>query len=246
MITILAALLVVALPTSDPSGEEFASGPTGGVGVHAPDSTGWSVAGLPPGGVWGTSGSAERAAHRTESDAVEGDATHGLEPLVPGVAGHTLSLSQGPRPFGQRLVFTPAFGQLGRRDLYAMRLAYNPNAWLGYEIGIGHNPGRSVHALMHTLSALLRYPVRFRFQPYATAGYGMVLVFPGQSVNADPVTENVLALGGGVETFVRDDVAIRVEAKRLFVPGDDPAGGSAMYEYGEVSVGLSFYRLISN
>jgi hypothetical protein len=242
---VLAALLVIALPTGDPSGEEFASGPTGGVGVHAPDSTGWSVAGLPPGGVWGTPGS-ERGAHRTESDAVDRDATRGLEPLVPEVAGHTLSLSPGPRPFGQRLVLTPAFGQLGGQDLYAIRLAYNPSAWLGYEIGIGHNPGRSVHALTHTLSALLRYPVPFRIQPYATAGYGMVLVFPGQSVNADPVTENVFALGGGVETFVRDDVAIRVEAKRLFVPGDDPAGGSAVYEYGEVSVGLSFYRSISN
>ncbi len=168
------------------------------------------------------------------------------EALVPEVAGHTFSLPPGPRAYERRLAFTPSVGRLGGRDLYALRLAYNPGAWLGYEIGIGHNPGRSVHALMHTLSALLRYPVPFRVQPYATAGYGMVLVFPGQSVNADPVTENVLALGGGLEAFVRDDVALRVEAKRLFVPGDDPSGGGATYEYAEVTVGLSFYRLVAN
>jgi hypothetical protein len=189
----------------------------------------------------------------TPSRAAETPATGGariagsaLEPLVPEVAGHTFSLPTGPRAYERRLAFTPSVGWLGGRDLYALRLAYNPSAWLGYEIGIGHNPGRSVHALTHTLSALLRYPVPFRVQPYATAGYGMVLVFPGQSVNADPVTENVLALGGGLEAFVRDDVALRVEAKRLFVPGDDPSGGGATYEYAEVTVGLSFYRLVAN
>jgi len=170
----------------------------------------------------------------------------GLEPLVPEVAGGTFSISPGPRPYGRRLALSPAFGRLGREDLYALRLAYNPDAWLGYEVSIGHNPGRSVHALVHILSALLRYPVPFRGQPYASVGYGMVLVFPGQSVNADPVTENVLSLGGGLETFLRDDVAIRIEGKRLFVPGDDPSGGSAVYEYAELSVGLSFYRLVAD
>ena len=166
-------------------------------------------------------------------------------PLVPGVSEGAFSLEPGPRAYGRRLALSPTFGRLGGGDMYALRLAYNPDAWLGYEVSVGHNPGRSVHALVHTLSALLRYPVPFRVQPYATLGYGMVLVFPGQSVNADPVTENVLSVGGGLEAFVRDDVAIRVEGKRLFVPGDDPAGGSATYEYAEVSVGLSFYRLIS-
>jgi hypothetical protein len=169
-----------------------------------------------------------------------------LEPLVPEVAGRTFSLAPGLRGYRHRLAFTPAFGQLGGRDLYVARFAYNPSSWLGYEVAIGHNPGRSVHALAHTLSALLRYPVPLRIQPYATAGYGMVLVFPGQSVNADPVTENLIAVGGGVEAFVRDDVALRIEGKRLFVPGDDPAGGTAVYEYGEVTVGLSFYRLIAD
>ena len=169
----------------------------------------------------------------------------GPTPMVPAVSEGAFSLEPGPRAYGRRLALSPTFGRLGGGDMYALRLAYNPDAWLGYEVSVGHNPGRSVHALVHTLSALLRYPVPFRVQPYATLGYGMVLVFPGQSVNADPVTENVLSVGGGLEAFVRDDVAIRVEGKRLFVPGDDPAGGSATYEYAEVSVGLSFYRLIS-
>ncbi|MCA9729616.1 MAG: hypothetical protein R3E12_10740 [Candidatus Eisenbacteria bacterium] len=225
MIALLAAVIVLGSASGEPA---LLPGVPSGAGSASGSAFG-SGAGLAPDG---------------ESPGPDGK--RALEPLVPEVAGHTFALEPGPRRYGHRLAFTPAFGQLGGRDLYAARLAYNPSSWLGYEIAIGHNPGSSVHALTHTLSALVRYPVPFRIQPYLTAGYGMVLVFPGQSVNADPVTENVLAAGGGLEAFVRDDVALRVEGKRLFVPGDDPAGGTAVYEYGEITVGLSFYRSISN
>jgi len=160
----------------------------------------------------------------------------GLEYLVPELAGGTFRVDPGPRPFRHRFAFSPAFGRLGGDKLYALRAAYSPNPYLAWEATVGHNPGESVHAMLHTLSALVRYPLPGRIQPYGSLGYGMILVFPGESLNADPVTENVLTAGGGVELYVRNDLAVRVEARSVTVPG------SAVYQYGELTAGLSFYR----
>jgi len=167
----------------------------------------------------------------------------GREYLVPDLAEGTFHVSDGPRPFRNRVAFSPSFGWLGDDRLFAVRGSYHPSPWLAWEAGLGHAPGESVHALVHTLSGLLRYPLPGRFQPYVSGGYGMVLVFPGESLNADPVTENTLAAGGGLEFYVRDDLALRVERRAVFVIGDDPAtDGSATYEYGETTFGLAFYR----
>jgi hypothetical protein len=160
----------------------------------------------------------------------------GLEYLVPELAGGSFRVDPGPRPFRHRFAFSPAFGRLGGEKLYAVRAAYSPNRFLAWEAGIGHNPGESVHAMVHTLSAVVRYPLPWRVQPYGSLGYGMILVFPGESLNADPVTENVLAAGGGVELYVRNDLAVRLDARSVTVPG------SATYQYGELTAGLSFYR----
>lgn len=160
----------------------------------------------------------------------------GLEYLVPELAGGSFHVDPGPRPFLHRFAFSPAFGRLGGEKLYVMRAAYSPNRYLAWEAGIGHNPGESVHALLHTLSAMVRYPLPWRVQPYGTLGYGMILVFPGESLNADPVTENVLTAGGGVELYVRNDLAVRLDARSVAVPGDTG------YRYGELTAGLSFYR----
>jgi hypothetical protein len=168
---------------------------------------------------------------------------HGREYLVPELAENGFAVEPGPRPYLHRFAFSPAFGRLGDEKLYTMRVAYNPNRWLGWEAGVAHNPGQSVHALLHTLSGVVRWPLPGRFQPYGTLGYGMILVFPGEALNADPVTENALSAGGGLELYVRNDLAVRVEARRLVVPGTDPVSGdAAMYGYREVTAGLSFYR----
>jgi hypothetical protein len=60
------------------------------------------------------------------------------------------------------------------------------------------------------------------------------------------VTENAFAAGGGLELYLRDDLAVRGELRRIWVSGDDPSGGSAVYEYGEATVGLSFYRTVGS
>jgi hypothetical protein len=71
----------------------------------------------------------------------------------------------------------------------------------------------------------------------------MMLVFPGESLNADPVTANLLAAGGGVELYVRNDVAIRADARAYTAIGGHQAGESAVaYRYDEMTIGLSFYR----
>jgi hypothetical protein len=160
----------------------------------------------------------------------------GLEYLVPELAGGSFQVDPGPRPFLHRFAFSPAFGRLGGERLFALRAAYSPNRYLAWEANVGHNPGESVHAMLHTLSAVVRYPLPGRIQPYGSLGYGMILVFPGESLNADPVTENVLAAGGGVELYVRNDLAVRVDARSVTVPG------SATFQYGELTAGLSFYR----
>ncbi len=163
--------------------------------------------------------------------------------LVPALEGASTKLSPGPRPFLHRVSFSPAYGKLGEQTYFAFRFAYSPNRWLGYEIGLGHNPAHSVHGLLHNLSAVLRYPVAFRIQPYANLGYGMLTVYPGRTINADPVTKNVFTYGGGLELYLRDDVAIRGEYLGTSVIGRDPLGpGSASYTYRQFTIGFSFYR----
>jgi hypothetical protein len=136
---------------------------------------------------------------------------------------------------------------MGNRPLYAIRLAYTPNTWLGWEASLGHNPGHSVHALAHSISGHLRYPIPGRFQPYGSLGYGMILVYPGEALNADPVTSNVLYAGGGLEIFIRNDLAIRAEGRAATVLDSAGAGGEPVaYEYGEWTAGLSFFRSLKH
>jgi hypothetical protein len=168
-----------------------------------------------------------------------------LEPLVPEIAAHPYRLEPGVRPYRDRLAVSPGYGWFGTERLYTLRAAYNPEPWLGYEAAIGHNPGRSVHAVMHTLSAVVRRPLAGRIQPYLTGGYGMVIVFPGQAVNAAPVTKNALTAGGGVEWYLRGDLALRAELRHATVFGEQrDRQGIVAYQYSQGTVGLSFYRSI--
>ncbi len=169
----------------------------------------------------------------------------GLEALVPELADGAYRLAPGPRPYLHRFAFTPAFGLLGTEKLFAVRVAYNPNEWLGYEAELSHNPGQAVHAVVHRLSLIVRHPFPGRLQPYVTAGYGMTIVLPGRSVNADAVTKNQLALGGGLELYIRDDLALRAEMRRSTVFGRQAnREGLVAYDYAEQTLGLAFYRSI--
>ena len=169
-----------------------------------------------------------------------------LEPLVPALADHPYRMSPGPRAYLHRLAFSPGFGALGDERQFLFRLAYYPNAWLGYEGSLNHNPAQSVHAVLHSLSAVVRRPVPGRFQPYLAAGYGMYMVFPGRSLNADPVTKNAVSAGGGLEIFIRDDLALRGEMRRATVFGrEKDREGVVTYDYLEQSIGLVFYRSVA-
>jgi hypothetical protein len=169
----------------------------------------------------------------------------GLEPLAPGISEHPYHLDPGVRPYQYRLSVSPAYGYLGSGDLFSFRLTYNPNDWLGYEAALGHNPGHSVHAVLHTFSAILRRPLPGRLQPYLSAGYGMVIVFPGPSLNAAPVTKNAVAVGGGCEWFIRNDLALRGDLREATVFGSQRAQpGVVLYDYVQGTIGLAFYRSI--
>ena len=75
----------------------------------------------------------------------------------------------------------------------------------------------------------------------------MMTVYPGQAVKADPVTKNTLAYGGGLEIYVRDDVALRGEMRVATVIGQDPGrDNNVAYHYREYTVGLVFYRDLGN
>lgn len=168
-----------------------------------------------------------------------------LEALNPELASHPYQLAPGPRPFQHRLSVSPAYGYFGSEELYTLRLGYNPDRWLGYEAQLGHNPGQAVHAVIHSLSAVLRYPLPGRLQPYVSAGYGMVMVFPGLAVNAKPVTKNALAVGGGLEMYIRSDLAVRAEMRHATVIGSQRDSDDIVaYEYAQGTIGLAFYRSI--
>ena len=168
-----------------------------------------------------------------------------LESLVPELAEHPYRLTPGVRPFVNRLSVSPAYGFFGSDRLYSLRLTYQPSTWLGYEASIGHNPSTSVHALLHTFSAIVRRPMSGRLQPYLTAGYGMIVVFPGLAVNASPVTKNALTAGGGLELYIRDDLALRADLRHATVFGQQRGReGVVAYDYVEGTIGLAFYRSI--
>ncbi|MEZ5064485.1 MAG: hypothetical protein R3B81_07090 [bacterium] len=182
---------------------------------------------------------AVRADDDTESPTIR----DGREYLVPALADDPFHVGDGPRPYRSRIAFTPGGGSLGGDRFYALRASYNPASWLGWEASISHTPGEATHAALHTFSALVRHPLPWRAQPYARAGYGMILVYPGQSIKADPVTENALTLGGGFELYVRDDVALRFETNAVTVIGGErDSDESVAYQYRETFFALSFYR----
>jgi hypothetical protein len=168
-----------------------------------------------------------------------------LEALVPGIADHPYRLEPGVRPYQDRLAVSPAYGTLGADKFFALRIAYNPEPWLGYEASIGHDPGHAVHAMLHTFSAIVRKPFPGRFQPYLAGGYGMMVVFPGQSVNAAPVTKNALVAGGGLEFYIRGDLALRGDLRHATVFGQQKdRAGVVAYQYSQGTIGLAFYRSI--
>lgn len=163
--------------------------------------------------------------------------------LVPELKGAGLRVSPGPRQFLRAFAFSPAIGQLGDEDLFALRLAYNPNPWLAWEVALGHNPTSSLQALLHTFNAVVRWPLPWRLQPYATAGYGMMTVHPGRAIEADPVTRNAVTAGGGLEFYLRDDVALRGELRSATVFGHEAGReGTVTYTYREYTAGIVFYR----
>lgn len=168
-----------------------------------------------------------------------------IESLNPELSAHPYRLTPGPRPFAHRISVSPGYGYFGSTDLYTLRLAYNPDSWLGYEAQLGHNPGQSVHAVIHSVNAIVRHPFAGRWQPYVTAGYGMVMVFPGLAVNAKPVTKNALAFGGGLEMYIRSDLAARAEWRHATVVGSTrERDGIVAYQYAQGTIGLAFYRSV--
>jgi opacity protein-like surface antigen len=200
-------------------------------GAAEPDSTASAAAEAPV-------GTAPAAA-----DSTPGVGKNGLVYLVPELEDAHFHVSDDKRRFKNRISFSPAIGQLGENDVFAFRVAYSPNTWLGYEIALGHNPASSLHALLHTFNAIVRYPLRGRIQPYMTLGYGMMTVYPGQAINADPVTKNTLTVGGGLEIYLRDDVALRGELRSATVLGQElGSGGTVAYDYREYTIGFAFYR----
>ena len=182
----------------------------------------------------------------TQDLAVNNPGEPEIEYLVPELKGRSFKLAEGKRAFRHKLALSPAAGRVGDDTLFALRFAYNPNEWLGWEAAVSHTTGDAVHALFHTLSAQLRYPVSWRIQPYGVAGFGMFLVFPGNTLNAGPATRNALSFGGGAELYLRNDMALRGEMRGVTILGtqkDMP--GTVAYNYQELSLGFVFYRTLN-
>ncbi len=177
----------------------------------------------------------------------DGSTGNGLTYLVPEMKDAGWKVTNDRNRFKHRISFSPAYGKLGSEDLFAFRVGYSPNVWLGYEASLGHNPASSLHGMLHTFNVILRYPLSGRFQPYATVGYGMMTVYPGQAINADPVTKNALTGGGGLELYIRNDVAMRAEVRGATVLGQQlHTEGTVAYDYLEYTIGFSFFRSLGS
>ena len=186
-----------------------------------------------------------RPAHGESADTTAIVYVNGLEALAPAAARAPFALSPGVRSYRERLAVSPAYGVMGTDKLFAIRVAYHPSQWLGYEATLAHNPGHSVHAVLHTFGLLAHWPLAGRFQPYATAGYGMVMVQPGPSLNAKPVTKNALSGGAGLELLIRDDLALRGEWRQAAIFGEQRGqDGIVVFNYTQATLGLVFYRSI--
>ena len=71
----------------------------------------------------------------------------------------------------------------------------------------------------------------------------MMTVYPGKAIQADPVTKNILAYGGGLEIYLRDDVALRGELRSANILGQYRGQEETVaYTYPEYTIGLVFYR----
>lgn len=167
-----------------------------------------------------------------------------IEYLTPALAESRLGLAPGARPYQRRFAFSIGAGELGGQRQYLLRGAYCPRSWLAWEATVAHNPASSVHALFHDFGLVLRRPLPWRLQPYLTASYGMMIAFPGGALLADSVTRNVLSAGGGLELFIRDDLALRLDARgrRVLHPED---GETLVYDYADYSAGFVFYRSLA-
>ena len=178
-------------------------------------------------------------------DAKAPRASQPLEALEPELAAHPYRLDSGVRAFQNRLSISPAYGFFGSGRLFALRATFQPEPWLGYEASIAHTPGQSTHAALHTFSAIVRRPFPGRVQPYAALGYGMIVVFPGASLNAAPVTKNAFAVGGGAEFYLRNDLALRADLRHATVFGRQrDREGIVAFDYLQGTIGLAFYRSI--
>ncbi len=176
-----------------------------------------------------------------------GSQSDGLTYLVPEMKDAGWKVTDDRNRFKHRISFSPAYGKLGSENLFAFRIGYSPNTWLGYEASLGHNPASSLHGMLHTFNMILRYPLSGRFQPYATVGYGMMTVYPGQAINADPVTKNAITGGGGLELYIRNDVALRAEVRGATVLGQQlHTEGTVAYDYLEYTIGFSFFRSLGS
>ncbi len=169
----------------------------------------------------------------------------GREYLVPDLAEGAFRIDEGAPATANHLSFSPAVGRLGDDSLYLVRVGFHPSDRLGYQVTLGHNPTPTTHALFHTVGAVVRQPFASRFVPYADLGFGMMTVFPGGAINADPVTKNTFSLGGGLEVRVREDISLRSGIRGVTVIGRDRGDtGSVAYQYRQFDVGLAFYRQI--
>jgi hypothetical protein len=155
-------------------------------------------------------------------------------------AGDDLHFS-GAKPAPGHLALTFMGGQLGNDPIYSMRVAYFASPWIGLEATLAHNPAHGVHAVLHYANATALLPNLSRLRPFVTAGLGTIHVFPGAAVNATSVTKLLLNAGGGTHVFLRDDVALRLEA-RSFTVLDQQEGHRGAYHYVEWSGGITFYR----
>lgn len=165
---------------------------------------------------------------------------------LPALAAAQTSVMQGTGNVAalassQGLAFGITAGRLGKEPLYSLHLTYFPARRLGLEATLAHNPSGGTHAALHHVGGFVPLFRNGALRPFVVAGLGTIQVFPGTATNAKSVTKLLLHAGGGAQLYLREDVALRFEARALGAV-DQQEDKSGLLGYAQWSVGLAFHR----
>jgi hypothetical protein len=125
----------------------------------------------------------------------------------------TLTLADGYYMFAHKRHLDPS-------NIPNLAVAYNFNEKWALEAGVGalntsqtQRGLQGVHGFLYTLDGIYRFTPRCRFEPYVSAGLGVLSLYPN---GLDPEQQTNLNAGIGTQWFADRSVALRAELRDVY------------------------------